>query len=110
MIIEIIFILVIIGILIVTLPRFLVIIPQRHFAIVERFGSYQRTLTSGPNFIIWPIEVLKELRWECPVKKIQGQMGSLENLQLDVLPIECTTRDKVKVGNIDIIDGVFHHS
>lgn len=87
------------------LPRFLVLIPSRHFALVERFGIYNRTLSSGPNLILWPVESLKSLNWVSPVKTIVGTMGTLD-AQLDVRPIDCTTSDKVEAT----VDGTLFFS
>jgi len=99
-------ILILLSLFIFLLPRFLVILPTNHFAIVERLGVYNRTLSSGTNLIIWPIEILKELNWSCPVKRISGQMGLLENIQLDVPPIKCISQDRVNVS----IDGTLFFS
>jgi len=88
------------------LPKYLVMIPPRHFALVERFGIYHRTLSGGSNIIWWPIESLKELQWSSPVKKISGTMGSLDNIQLDIQPLECSTVDKTSVT----VDGTLFFS
>lgn len=81
---------------------FVVVIPPRSFALVERFGQYNRILTSGMHFLFTPIETLKQLRGsyfdqEGRKKVMTHQIVPADNIQMDIHPISCLSKDRVKI-------------
>jgi regulator of protease activity HflC (stomatin/prohibitin superfamily) len=92
-------VLLIIGVM---LEKLYVIIPPRRFALVERFGRFDRVLLPGV-YALWPvIEYLKSVSWT--YTDAQGQLRvescnilSLDNAQMDLPPFECLTEDQIMV-------------
>lgn len=98
--------LMIVAIVGLVISKCLYIIPPRHFAIVEYLGKYHTTLYPGLNFIVWPVMYLKHLNWSWENKTVRGFMYFYENCQMDIRPIECTTKDQVTV----ILDGTIFYN
>jgi regulator of protease activity HflC (stomatin/prohibitin superfamily) len=87
------------------------VIPPRNFAIVDRLGRYSRYLTAGPHIVFWPIDQLRHLRWTYPsqngkLRTLSGSRMVGTNAQMDIPPIECITRDQLRVT----IDGTVMYS
>jgi regulator of protease activity HflC (stomatin/prohibitin superfamily) len=73
------------------------IIPPRHFAIVEYLGTYSKTLQSGFNIVPWPLFYVKYIQWNWERTFVRGFIPSCENCQMDIKPIDCTTKDQLQV-------------
>lgn len=83
--------------------RFIIIIPARRYAIVERLGQYSHVLKPGIHFLFYPIETLKSVKWtyksqENKLTVIQTQLISFENNQMDIPPIACISADQIQLS------------
>ncbi len=77
--------------LLIFMYRSVVIVPQRHAAIVERLGKYLETFTPGLHFLI---PFIDRVRYK----------HSLKEQAIDVNPQNCITKDNVSVE----VDGVLY--
>lgn len=72
-------------------------VPQNHVVIVERFGRYNRTLASGPNFVFAPFEKPKLLRDWGTIAHKEGKFIELSEQHTDTAPRPAMTKDNVEV-------------
>lgn len=82
--------------------RMIIIIPARHFAIVEQLGSFHALLLPGWHFVLKPFQYVKQIKWTYRdqnnrLKIDKFTIGSIEDQQLDVPPLSCMCRDKLVV-------------
>lgn len=83
-----------------------VIVPARHFAIVEQLGQFQRLLLPGWHVVLRPLQYLKSMAWsyygqDGKLRQQRFTIGSMEDRQMDVPPVSCLCADKLMV-NIDV--------
>lgn len=75
----------------ITLMKTAVVVPQQNGYVVERLGSYNRTLTAGLHILVPFLDVIR-------------YRHSLKEVAIDIPEQVCITKDNVQVG----IDGVIY--
>jgi regulator of protease activity HflC (stomatin/prohibitin superfamily) len=80
-----------------------VVVPSQHIALVERYGTFHRTIKAGVHIVIWPLEALREVLWtnvgqNGRVRTSEIRYFSLRECQLDVPPYDCLTQDGINVS------------
>lgn len=66
------------------ISKAIVIVKQSEAIVVERLGSYHRTLSSGPN-IIWPIiDIPREVEWRYNVENSKGRQAVVQQKVLRI--------------------------
>ena len=78
------------------------IIPARRVAIEERLGRFYRQLNPGWYWVWWPFSRLRAVRWTYINQKgnlviMDTDHLSRERVQMDIPPIKCLSKDKMRV-------------
>jgi regulator of protease activity HflC (stomatin/prohibitin superfamily) len=79
------------GMVVVTLFKTAIVVPQQNAYVVERLGKYSDTLGAGFHFLLPWVDVVR-------------YRHSLKEMALDIPEQQCITRDNVQVG----VDGVLY--
>ncbi len=99
--------------LVIVLVSCVVIIPPQHAAVIERFGTYSRTLQSGINLVVPIADQYHRYRWtnftSNGQKKRDAYAAPLLDMRsgrvLDIPASECLTRDEMQVT----LDGILYY-
>lgn len=94
---------VIVILCIVLVRLFVVIVPARRRAIIERLGLFNRIIHPGLHVILWPFEYIKTVRGtyrgeDGNLKVLTQHFLPMDTTQLDIHPVQCLTKDRVKVN------------
>lgn len=78
------------------------VIPARRVAVQERFGQFHRIIYPGVHFVIWPFDTLKTVHWSYIDQNNRTvvkdtDLISTQICQMDIPPIKCICKDRVKV-------------
>jgi len=93
---------IVVYLVITVIRRCFIVIPPRKLAIKETLGTFSKVLMPGFHFVMWPISILKRVRWTTygqdgkPVV-FSGTYLPFQNIQMDIPPIKCMTKNYVDV-------------
>ena len=87
---------------IIVLVKGIRIVSQSEVMLIERFGNYTRTLTSGLNFVIPVIDSPREIHWQKGGKVGLYNRIDMREMVLDIPEQTTITKDNVSL-NIDAV-------
>jgi regulator of protease activity HflC (stomatin/prohibitin superfamily) len=82
--------------------RAFVVIPAKHFSVLEQFGQFYSVLLPGTHLIYWPFQQLKlftlsEIQQNGSKKVFQSTEIAMTGNQMDFPPIKCVSKDKIQL-------------
>jgi regulator of protease activity HflC (stomatin/prohibitin superfamily) len=85
----------------------IVVIPAKHFSILEQLNQFHSVLLPGTHFVLWPVQGLKifrmtEIQQNGSKKKFESTEITMTGNQIDFPPISCSSKDKVEL-KVDLV-------